>query len=186
MQKNLSSATTRFFCLLPIFQNLVLDSVSFKFLFLISFTKDSPPTLTFAVVSVSLSPANEVWGKVIFLHLSVILFTGGVPGQVPPGSYTPRDQVHPLGPGTSPRTRYTPQDQVHPLPRTRYTPLPGTRYTPRTRYTPQGPGTPLRDQVHPPISACWEIQTTSGRYASYWNAFLFFRITLFYDLLIAN
>ena len=25
-------------------------------------------------------PANEVWGKVIFLHLFVILFTGGVPG----------------------------------------------------------------------------------------------------------
>ena len=24
-----------------------------------------------------LPPANEVWGKVIFLHLSVILFTGG-------------------------------------------------------------------------------------------------------------
>ena len=24
-----------------------------------------------------LLPANEVWGKVIFLHLSVILFTGG-------------------------------------------------------------------------------------------------------------
>ena len=27
-----------------------------------------------------LPPANEVWGKVIFLHLSVILFTGGVRG----------------------------------------------------------------------------------------------------------
>ena len=27
--------------------------------------------------SVLLPPANEVWGKVIFLHLSVILFTGG-------------------------------------------------------------------------------------------------------------
>ena len=42
-----------------------------------------------------LPPANEVWGKVIFLHLSVILFTGGVPGQVhlppgtPPARYTP-------------------------------------------------------------------------------------------------
>ena len=28
-----------------------------------------------------LPPANEVWGKVIFLHLFVILFTRGVPGQ---------------------------------------------------------------------------------------------------------
>ena len=31
--------------------------------------------------AILLLPANEVWGKVIFLHLSVILFTrGGVPG----------------------------------------------------------------------------------------------------------
>ena len=53
-----------------------------------------------------LPPANEVWGKVIFLHLSVILFTGGVPGQVPLGRYTPwagtsPGQVHPPD-------RYTP------------------------------------------------------------------------------
>ena len=39
-------------------------------------------------------------------------------------------------------------------------------------------GTPLtrypQDQVYPPgNSACWEILETSGRYASYWNAFLF-------------
>ena len=37
-----------------------------------------------------LQPANEVWGKVMFLHLSVILFMGGGqwgrhrPGQTPP------------------------------------------------------------------------------------------------------
>ena len=31
-------------------------------------------------VEASLPPANEVWGKVIFLHLFVILFTGGQPG----------------------------------------------------------------------------------------------------------
>ena len=55
-------------------------------------------------------------------------------------------QVHP-------RTRYAPRDQVHIPPR---------------------PGTPPRDQVHPPqSSACWEIRTTRGRYASYWNAFFF-------------
>ena len=29
------------------------------------------------ITSKLLPPANEVWGKVIFLHLSVILFTGG-------------------------------------------------------------------------------------------------------------
>ena len=80
-------------------------------------------------------PANEVWGKVIFLHLSVILFKGGVPGQVPPGKYTPLA-------GTPPG-RYTPQ-QVHP------------------------------QQVPPPGPATHAgIRSTSGRYASYWNAFLF-------------
>ena len=52
-----------------------------------------------------LPPANEVWGKVIFLHLSVILFTGGVPVQVPPAG-TPPGQVHPLAD--------TPPGQVHP------------------------------------------------------------------------
>ena len=66
------------------------------------------------------------WGKVMFLQVCVILFTGGVPDQVPP------DQVHPPG------TRYIP-------PRTRYTPLapgapPGTRYTPRDQVNPPGPG----------------------------------------------
>ena len=73
-----------------------------------------------------LPPANEVWGKVIFLHLFVILFTGGeyLTRYTPQGPGTsPQNQVHPLGPGTPPR------DQVHP---------PGTGYT------------PLWDQVHPP------------------------------------
>ena len=48
---------------------------------------------------------------------------------------------------------------------------------------PRGPGTPP-DQAPPPtryppdqappwISACWGIWSTSGRYASYWNAILF-------------
>ena len=31
-----------------------------------------------STISYLLPPANEVWGKVIFLHLFVILFTGGV------------------------------------------------------------------------------------------------------------
>ena len=54
--------------------------------------------------------------------------------------------MYPPGPGIPPRTRYTPLG---------------------TRYAPPGPGTP------PVSSACWEIRATSGRYASYWNAFLF-------------
>ena len=34
---------------------------------------------------ISLPPANEVWGKVIFLHLFVILFTGGGHAWLLPG-----------------------------------------------------------------------------------------------------
>ena len=73
-------------------------------------------------------------GQVIFLHLSVILFTGGgVPGQVPtPWAGTPPWQVH----------------------------LPGQVY-------PWAGTPPLPQAVHA------GIRLTSGRYASYWNAFLF-------------
>ena len=31
------------------------------------------------------------------------------------------------------------------------------------------------DQAPPKCGACWEIWATSGRYASYWNAILFFK-----------
>ena len=67
----------------------------------------------------------------MFLHVSVILFTGGgLPHCMlgyPPGpeAGTPREQTHSPGPGT------------------------------------------------PQSSACWEIRATSGRYASYWDVFLF-------------
>ena len=101
------------------------------------------------------------WGKVMFLQVCVILFTGGVPDQVPPGTrYTPQ-------PGTPPQTRYTPGTRYPPPPRTRYTPSPDqvppwtryprdqvhppwTRYPPGPGTPPQGPGTPPWDQVHPP------------------------------------
>ena len=52
-----------------------------------------------------LSPnANEVWGKVIFLHLSVILFTGAylgryTPRQVAPWAGTPLGRNPPPPPG---------------------------------------------------------------------------------------
>ena len=78
---------------------------------------------------------NEVVAKVIFLHLSVILFTGGVclrqtpPRSTPPGSDTPRVR-HPLG-QTPPRSD-TPQ--VRHTPRVRH---PQVRHPPGTKYTPR-------------------------------------------------
>ena len=95
--------------------------------------------------------------------------------QVSPGTRYryPREQVHP--------PRYTSRDQVHP-PWTRYTPRPGTPPTPWDQVHPPGPSTPPRPGT-PPSSACWEIRATSGRYASYWNAFLLYNI---FDKRLAN
>ena len=85
-------------------------------------------------------------GYVFTLVCQSFCSQGGVPGQVHPEAGTPPGQVHP-------QDRYTPR-QVHP-PRTS---TPPGKYTPLDRYTPGS-------------SACWEIRATSGRYASYWNAF---------------
>ena len=114
-----------------------------------------------------LSPANEVWGKVIFsvacvknsVHRGSVSVHAGIP--------------YPPGPGTPPLEQ-TPFWSRHPQEQA----PPGTRYpSPRSRHPPP------RDQAHPPgadppgsrphlRSACWEIRSTSGRYASYWNAIL--------------
>ena len=101
------------------------------------------------------------WGKVMFLHVSVILFTGGNTWAGPPR------QVHPPG-------RYTPC-QVHPQAGTHWAGTPPQACSPPGRYTPQA-GTP--EQVHPPgkyfpATVHAGIQSTSGRYASHWTAFLF-------------
>ena len=87
-----------------------------------------------------ISARKRSCGKVMFLQLSVILFTaGGVPAPpwagTPLLAGTPPGQVHPLG-------RYTSPGQVRPP----------SRYTPLAMHT--------------------GIRSTSGRYASYWNAFL--------------
>ena len=71
---------------------------------------------------------------------------------------TPPDQADPPGPGRHPPgTRQTPPDQAD---------TPPDQTPPRTRQPPPGPGR------HPPREADSSIRSTSGRYASYWNAFL--------------
>ena len=65
-----------------------------------------------------LPPANEVWGKIIFVHLSVILFTGGVCPiacwDTPPGAESSPEQTLPQA-DTPPRTRgrHPPPGAVH-------------------------------------------------------------------------
>ena len=94
-----------------------------------------------------------------------------------------------------PWSRPTPPDRAHPprpdTPRTRHPP---SRHTPRTRHTPPdqahtpGPGTPPPGANNPPREADASIRSMSGRYASYWSAFLFtliFRLCLVKNILQA-
>ena len=125
---------------------------------------------------------NEVVAKVIFLHLSVVLFTGGAClrqtplwEQTPPQEQNPPEQT-PLG-QTPPRSDtppgQTPPQVRHPLSRhpPKQTPpweqTPGlSTPSPGTKYTPPGLSTPAPEGDS-------GIRSTSGRYASFWNAFLF-------------
>ena len=79
----------------------------------------------------------------------VCLSAFGIPPPPPPAG-TPKQ--------ASPQTRH-PQDQALPPPRAG---------TPQKEAPLLGAGAP------PQRRACWEIRSTSGRYASYWNAILFF------------
>ena len=104
---------------------------------------------------------NEVVAKVMFLQVCVILFMGGCLPQCMLGyhTHTHPGTRHPLGP--DPPDQTSPRDQTH-IPRTRH-------HHPMSRHTPQ-------DQTPPGLSTPPEaysgIRSTSGRYASYWNAFL--------------
>ena len=112
---------------------------------------------------------NEVVAKVIFLHLSVILFTGGVSASVhagishPPGSRHPQEQT-PLGADTPreqtpSRSRQPPWEQTPP--RSRHAPPeqtpPGADMTPPGSRQPPGADTPPRADTpgsrHPPPGA---------------------------------
>ena len=80
---------------------------------------------------------NEVVAKVMFLHVSVILFTGGVSRQgeppAPRQGEPPPDQGDPPGPGRPPPAGRTPR----------------TRQTPPNQADPPGPGRPPQTR-HPP------------------------------------
>ena len=80
-----------------------------------------------------LPPANEVWDKVMFLHLSVLLFSVGVSAPLHAG--------------------------IHPPPLA----------DPPDRHPPPYADTPLGRHPSPRYYRIW---STSGRYASYWNAYL--------------
>ena len=103
------------------------------------------------------------WAKVMFLQASVILSTGGrgVSGREnPPSRETPPAERAP------PLARRTPRARRTPLPG-KENPPPGQGEPPsRARRTPPA-GRPPGQGDTPP-----SIRSMSGRYASYWNAFL--------------
>ena len=111
---------------------------------------------------VFLLPANEVWGKVMFLHLCVILFTGGGSLPNPPRCRPPWMQTPPRL-GRPPRVGQTPLDADSPR-----------LGRPPRMQTPQCWADPPQVWVDP-LPGCRPslIQSTSGRYASYWKAYLF-------------
>ena len=115
---------------------------------------------------------QQSWGKVMFSQACVILFMGGclpqctlgyhhIPKKTPPrsthppGSRPPRSTLgyHHI-PEKTPSQEHTPPWEQTPQ-----------EHTPR-KQTPPGADTP------PWCRACWEIRSTRGRYASYWNAIL--------------
>ena len=100
---------------------------------------------------------NEV-AKVMFLHLSVILFTGGL-SQCMLG-------YHHLGAGTAPPGPGTSQDQTPPWDQA----PPRTRHLPRSRYLPDQACPQSRPPGTPPSPAADGY--CCGQYTSYWNAFL--------------
>ena len=76
-----------------------------------------------SIITVSellLPPSNEVWDKVIFLHLSVILFIGGCLPQcmlgyhLPPGPCTPQDHAPPRDHAPPPPLTMHPTGTMHP------------------------------------------------------------------------
>ena len=87
------------------------------------------------------------WAKVMFLQASVILSTGGDSASVHAGIPPPQEQTPPQGPA----------------------PL-----GPDTTPSPLGPDTPLLPGTRHPPEADSGIWSTSDRYASYWNAFLYY------------
>ena len=109
---------------------------------------------------------NEVVAKVMFLQVCVCpQWGGGCLPQCMLGCQTPPTRQTPPGPGrTPPGPGRPPRDQPH-------TPRPGR--PPQTKQTPprDQADTPP-DQADPPREADSSIRSTSGRYASYWNAFL--------------
>ena len=111
----------------------------------------------------SLPPATKLGQSYVFTGVCDSVHRGGLP-QCMLGYHPPPTSRHPP-------SRHPPRSR--PLPEQTHTP----EQTPPWEQTHTSPGADT-----PPRRACWEIRSTRGRYASYWNAILLnqikFTITL--------
>ena len=118
-----------------------------------------------------LPAATKLWPRLYFYTCLSFCPQGGVSrqGESPQTGRTPPGRENPPG-------RETPPDQADP-PAGRTPPGQGephrTRQTPPAGRKPPGQGEPPGPGRTPPDQADSRIRSTSGRYASYWNAFLF-------------
>ena len=122
----------------------------------------------------------------MFLLVSVILLTGGCLPQCMLGADTPPRSRYPLEADTpqkqTPPGADTPWEQTPPTPLGADTPRkqtpPRSRHSPEAdtppKQTPPRSRHPLQADTPPPLGADSGIRSMSGRYASYWNAYLLF------------
>ena len=103
------------------------------------------------------------WAKVMFLQASVILLTWGCLPQCMLG-YPTRSRHPP---------EQTPWEETPPLEQTPREQTPPRADTPQADTPEQTPTEQTPRSGHTPQEADSSIRSTSGRYASYWNAFLF-------------
>ena len=103
-----------------------------------------------------LPPANEVCEGYVFTRVCHSVHGGSASVHA---GITPHQSRHPQEAEQTPPEAGTPPGADTPCPQEQTPPPPEADTLP--------------EQTPPPSSACWEIRPTSGRYASYWNAFLF-------------
>ena len=111
-------------------------------------------TLAVLLYTRLLPPATKLGQGYVFTGVCDSVHSGrsaSVHAGIPPRSRHPPGADTPMGADLAP-----PEQTPH-----------GIRHPPRSRHPP----TPLREQT-PPRRGCWEIRSTRGRYASYWNAIL--------------
>ena len=123
----------------------------------------------------------------MLLQASVILLTGGclpecmlgyihIPlEQTPPWSrHSPGADMPPGADTLPPGSRHSPLNRHAPLGAD--TPPPGVDPPPGADTSLEQTPPPRSRHAPPPWRACWEIRSTRGRYASYWNAILLAKI----------